>query len=331
MRDAFDAAQRLHECLLDKHTLVENISIPELGDVKLRLLLQEGRKYTIGFIRNGMYITDNLFYFNEPFKRFPLYKEFTAVIEPDGPSESEWFKRLENPRHDTLSADRILDPNLREIGNKAFGKLAGEIRERIKKFAKKETETSIELDDLNDFFATDEKKLEDDTDTEIDPRAKLPTEIQPSRSQSRSRRHERSIRPTPDPEPNPEPDPEPRPQPSPNPPPDPPPAPQPRRVLQSIELIGERAILPDISTPKNRRLYFTSPTSSDITIYTYASGLNSREELPVINSSEGEVKNGAIQIRCDADVRVFVDVEFESAYQGPVEFVAFRNVDAEDS
>ena len=81
---------------------------------------QEKLGYTIGIIRNGMFITDNLANFGEPFKRFPLYREFALVIEPASAAEGEWFKRLENPSHNDLSAERITDPAMRQQGQKSF-------------------------------------------------------------------------------------------------------------------------------------------------------------------------------------------------------------------
>ena len=91
---AFETAKTLHGCLIDDKTTLTILDVPGLGKVQMRVLLRDGLGYTIGIIRNGMYITDNLAKFNEPFKRFPLHREFAVVIEPDGPAESEWFRLL---------------------------------------------------------------------------------------------------------------------------------------------------------------------------------------------------------------------------------------------
>ena len=151
---------------------MESLEIEGLGTVRMHMLIRDGLGYTIGIIRNGMYITDNLSYFNEPFKRFPLHRDFAVIIEPAGKSESEWFKRLENPRHDSLSAERITDPELRARGQKAFEKLAKEIRSRIRALAKSQPSNTLELDELNDFFVSDETRIEDDAGMETDPRSK---------------------------------------------------------------------------------------------------------------------------------------------------------------
>lgn len=126
-KDAFEVARRLYGCLVDDQAIVRTLDIPGLGQVNLRMVLREKLGYTIGIIRNGMYITGNLANFGEPFKRFPLHRDFALVIEPAGSSEGEWFKRLENPSHNDLSAERITDPAMRQQGQKSFEVLAGRI------------------------------------------------------------------------------------------------------------------------------------------------------------------------------------------------------------
>jgi hypothetical protein len=145
-RDAFDVARRLYACLVDEQAILRTIEVAGLGAVNLRLLMREKLGYTIGIVRNGMHITGNFRNFGEPFKRFPLHRDFALVIEPAGTSEGEWFKRLENPSHDDLSAERITDPVLRKQGQKLFEELAGRIRRYIREMAKSEPGASMELE-----------------------------------------------------------------------------------------------------------------------------------------------------------------------------------------
>ena len=315
---AFRTARTLHECLIDNQTSTQRIDVPNLGEVKMHTLLRTDLGYTVGIIRNGMYITDNLSNFNEPFKRFPLYKEFAVVIEPAGTKEGEWFKRLENPSHDTLSADRITDPKMRATGQRIFSVLAGEIRRRIKDVARAQPINNIDLDELNEFFVADGSRTEDELGTETDPRAKDMTNIEQGKPAP--------IPPIKQPDPNPGPEPEPEPNPNPSPDPDPDPTPGPLKPKMPVELVKERALIPDIFKPTRRRLIFTSPVSAEITIYTDATGLNSKERLSIINASIGKANNSALEIYCDEGKRVTVDVEFENGYQGPVEISAYQAV-----
>ena len=197
-----------------KESLLE---IEGLGTVRMRMLMRDGLGYTIGIIRNGMYITDNLDNFNEPFKRFPLYRDFAVIIEPVGKTESEWFKRLENPSHDSLSAKRITDPDLREKGQKAFQKLAIEIRNRIRELAKSQPSNSLDLNELNDFFASDETRIEDEIGMETDPRSKNPTPVRRVKPKPPTPDSRKQTSPDDPPTPGPEPGPGPIDEPSPDP------------------------------------------------------------------------------------------------------------------
>ncbi|MFC7699472.1 hypothetical protein ACFQX9_22580 [Bradyrhizobium sp. GCM10028915] len=322
---AFDTARTLHGCLIDEKTTLTMLDVQGLGKVQMRVLLRDGLGYTIGIIRNGMYITDNLAKFNEPFKRFPLHREFAVVIEPDGKPEGEWFKRLENPAHDDLSADRITDPQLRAQGKRAFERLAKQIRQRIRELAKTEPSSSMELDELNDFFASDATREWDDAGPETDPRVLKPTAIQkspprPRRAASPSSEDDDPPIPGPGPLP-PEPAPGPEPGPGPGPGPGPkPPRPQPR--ARSIELQGERNLLLDGTAGRKRRIFFTSPVAGLVSVQVEATGLSNPDQLAVTAVSGGTLISGKIEVACKRGERVGLDIEFDSPYTGPIELDA---------
>lgn len=322
---AFEAAKILHTCLVDEKTILTVLDVPGLGKVQMRTLLREGLGYTIGIIRNGMYITDNLAKFNEPFKRFPLHREFAVVIEPDSQLEGEWFKRLENPQHDNLSDERITDPALRKQGKLAFEKLAKQIRTQIRSLAKAEPTSSMELDELNDFFASEQARQYDDDGPETDPKALRPTAIKKSPPKPKRVVHTKSEDDDP-PIPGPGPDgPEPGPGPSPGPGPGvihPGPKPRPQPQARSIELQGERNLLPDVTQPQKRRLFFTSPVAGNVALHVEATGLSNPDRLAVTSVIGGTLNAGAIEILCRKGQRVALDVEFDTPYAGPVEISA---------
>jgi hypothetical protein len=323
---AFETAKTLHGCLIDEKTTLTILDVPGLGKVQMRVLLRDGLGYTIGIIRNGMYISDNLAKFNEPFKRFPLHREFAIVVEPDTKVEGEWFKRLENPQHDDLSADRITDPELRTQGKRAFERLAKQIRERIRQLAKAEPTSSMELDELNDFFASDQARQYDDDGLETDPRVLKPTVIKKSPPRSRrvaSPTSEEDDPPIPDPGPLP---PRPTPGPTPNPgdgtdsdPVQPGPTPRPQPQARSLELEGERNLLPDVTFPRKRRLFFTAPVTGTIALSVEATGLSNPDRLAITSVAGGKLNNGSIEVDCVKGERVALEVEFDAPYVGPVE------------
>ena len=323
---AFERARILHACLIDEQTRTENLEIEGLGIVHMRMLMRDGLGYKIGIIRNGMYITDNLFYFNEPFKRFPLHRDFAVIIEPAGENESEWFKRLENPRHDNLSAERITDPDLRAKGQKAFEKLAEGIRNRIRELAKSQPSDTLELVELNDFFASDETRTEDDAGMETAPQSKKPTPVRPVEPKPPTSDSRKQTSPDDPPIPGPEPGPKPidEPSPDPDPRPEPGPVPRPRMIMKPVKLISERALIPDWSNLCKRQIKFTSPISAEIVLRAYATGLANSELLNPLSTSEGQIEKSAIEVSCTADQRISVDVVFDAPYTGPVEISAYR-------
>jgi hypothetical protein len=324
-RAAFDTARLLHACLTDDAKATIPLDIDGLGRVNLHLLIREKVGYTVGLVRNGMYITNNLANFGEPFKRFPLYKEFTLLVEPAGLEEGAWFKRLENPSHNDLSAERITDPSMRSKGQKLFETLAGQVRKTLKAMAKSEPSSSMELEELNEFFASEETQTEDDLGTETNPRALKPTAIKiaqpkPKRRVTQPRGEDDDDQPGPDPKPNDDT----------NPNPDSPdrPGPTQRRAKASvpIELDRERNLLVDLHTPSLRRIIFTSTVDGEVSVGVDASGLSSPDRIAIRASDIGTVDDGDVRVVCKRGERVSLNVEFDTSYAGPIELNAFRLV-----
>ncbi len=319
-RDSFDVARRLYACLVDEQAILKSIDVTGLGRVNLRMVLREKLGYTIGIIRNGMYITGNFKNFGEPFKRFPLHRDFALVIEPAGKSEGEWFKRLENPSHDDLSAERITDPVLRKQGQKYFEELAGRIRRYIREMAKSEPGVSMELEELNDYFASEKEQAEDELGTETNPVSLRPTPVKVAPRKPRRRvttpRGEDDDGPAIEPRPDSEPDPHPDPGPSPG------PIHRKRRSAEPIDLQKERNLLPDAANLRRRRLIFTSPVEGDVSVSVEASGLSLPDRLAISSSQTGTVNGGNVVVACQKGKRISIDVEFDVPYGGPIELSA---------
>ena len=117
----------MYECLTSEEAIEKKFTIPEIGEMSVRVLLKDGFPKRLSLIRNGMVITDSLEKFEEPFRSFPMYKEFVALVEPLDPAGSTFIKKLENPKHDGLSAERITDEAKRKKAVKAVKKLAKEM------------------------------------------------------------------------------------------------------------------------------------------------------------------------------------------------------------
>jgi hypothetical protein len=70
---------------------------------------------------------------------------------------------MENPRHDDLSAERIVDPAGREAARESGRVLARCVRDTIKSIAKSIPESETDLEELSEFFSTDERGQEDES------------------------------------------------------------------------------------------------------------------------------------------------------------------------
>lgn len=149
-------ARDLYSCLVSEASKVTILDIQNLGKIRIRILVGKGLPRRVGFIRNGMLITDNLRYFDRPLARFQNSRDFIAIVEPADAEASKVLKSLENPAHDAFSAERINDVAKRAVAVKALRKLGDLLRETIKSVTGVQTQTSVVLDELGEYFTGDE-------------------------------------------------------------------------------------------------------------------------------------------------------------------------------
>ena len=166
LSNQFNRSRALFKCLSMPDAAVHGteITIPNAGKFKIRLLLEDGLGYKIGVLRNGIFITDNLKHFGHSFSRFPMYREFALVIEPADQDTSARMKRLENPSHDALTPSRIIDETERSLIETGFRALGHRIRDFIKSHAKSEIADEQDLDEMNEFFNSDDEISDEDGD-----------------------------------------------------------------------------------------------------------------------------------------------------------------------
>lgn len=123
-----------------------------LGEFRLRILLKEGFPKRVGILRNGMYVTGSLEHFGEPFIRFPLSQDFVAVVEPADGDASKNLRDMENPQHDSFSAERIDDKQRRKVLAREMRKLGRWIREEIRNATQQASQKTVTLQELSCFF-----------------------------------------------------------------------------------------------------------------------------------------------------------------------------------
>lgn len=125
----------------------------DVGTFRLRILQMKGLQRRVGILRNGMYVVDNLRPFGHALSRFPLSKDFVAVLEPVDSETSGVLRDLESPKHDEFSADRIDDPVRRDKLRRAMKNVGKWVREVIKSETEIAATEEILLDEMNQFFS----------------------------------------------------------------------------------------------------------------------------------------------------------------------------------
>lgn len=171
-------AAAMYHALTSPETKVFEESFSSFGSFRFRLLEGPNLPRKIGFLRNGMYLTDNLRHFGHPLARFSLSRDFVGVVEPLDIGTSGRVRELENPRHDELSADRLDDTKARSLARTSMKKLGKWLRDVIREETSTPPEAEMLLDEMNRFFSSPEtgKEIQDPANTQTNPeRIKLKT------------------------------------------------------------------------------------------------------------------------------------------------------------
>lgn len=320
-------ANELYRCLVSDKSSEKTIDLPnKLGQVRVRILVEEELSRKVGFIRNGMLITYNLRHFGHPMVRFPGSKDFIVLVEPSNDKTSELLKKLENPAHDDFSSERILDPKERNIIKNSIKKLGDEIRGLIRKTTITKTEGTVVLDELGDFFSTP-SHIDDlnNPKSENDPEkyTYTPHKSQPKQNninspfggkKGGSRRSGKKskggnggghgkgtgggiggkgI----------------------------------QGDHETIKLSGVRNLIHNDKDgePVSRKLFFTPEKEGSIKIFVQASGVNTAEDLRLIDTDRGNTGSNSLTLDVERDERVSLTVTFADPYAGPIELIAISD------
>ncbi len=324
-------AGQLYRCLVSENAGEEVLTLAsDLGRVRVRILVEEGLPRRIGFMRNGMLITDNLRHFGQPLARFPGSRDFVALVEPEDTDAGVLLKQLENPAHDGFSAERIPDPARRSSATAAMRKLGREIRETIRGATRITHDGAVVLDELGRYFAEPGA-----ADAEPDPTADHDPEKYTYESHRRKRRRPRA--PTPE-------------------------GGQEgghsgagtgsggqngggtgggfgtgsgghgtRGKRDTIRLrdVRNRIRTEDDGIPVSRELYFTPATGGPIEIAVQATGVNVADRLRVVGADRGISASGVLSLDVTGGERCSVTVMFDEPYDGPIELLAVNGDDTE--
>jgi len=308
-------AKTLLECLRAP-TETHQIQVDGLGDFILRVLVKTDLPREVHIIRNGIYITDNLARFGHPMKKFPGTKEFIAVLEPAtspaGRAASSLLKRIENPAHDALEPERIVDPVEQELAKKHIKKLHDKIRDAIRKTAKVADVSSSQLDELSHLFAhsgTDPSNK--DEGGEVDPERFKQSEASTGNKRSPGGHLGEGIGSQRG-----------------GPAPDGAGSTRTSSVKKSgiragskagMPLKNVRSTQPASKSPLERTIHFTPVSTGRVVLAVRATGLSDDTELAVDQTSSGILFNGRISLDVIEAKRVSIDVRFSDPFVGPID------------
>lgn len=303
-------SKQLLRCLISEHSVETIVDLKNVGQFRVRTLVEDGMPQRVGFIRNGMYITDSLRQFGQALYRFPGAKQFVALVEPVGLASGKFLKKLEDPAHTSFSSERISNEKIRKETYGLMRKLGEEIRNSIQSAAHIQTEGAIILDELGDFFSdAGLAGTESEGSVESDPESYTYDALPAGPKRSRIYQSDEgsgSGRGGGDGENSRD------------------------KTVGGRGYDGSRrgqsvASLTDVRTrihTKNhaysREIFFTPSVEGRLQINISATGISAPVKLLVVAVDKGEVVEGSIQIDALRGARTMIKLKFNQDYNGPV-------------
>lgn len=326
--DGYELSKQLFTCLTSSDAVEKDHRVAGLGAVRIRVLTADKLPKKVCIIRNGMVITDSLEYFGEKFARFPMYRDFVALAVPLDDEGRAFIKRLENPKHDGLSADRLPSLERQAQAKSVMKRFATTIRDAIKSVALTKFDDEVSADEMRQFFQADAAKSENPGPSAQDDPESVKYRLEPKKVPEPPRATGKGEGSTIGPRPKPGPGPGSSPGPGPSSGPTPrPPVSGTRTSARPIVLSDVRNLLPSAVNPRLRTIMFTPSEGGRATIVLEASGLTDSEDMKVLKAFGAEAKGGRLIRDLVAGERTRIDIEFDEPYAGPIELSA--NIEAE--
>jgi hypothetical protein len=152
-----------------------------LHHCELRLIVREGAPKRIAFLRDGMFITENL----AGLKRFGDFKEFVGVVECHSTPGNKLLKDMEPPRHDSFEPNRLPTPKDQRRGRIALHYLSEWVREMLRRYAQDPVTAVTTVDELKEFFWDEASEGTEGREGEENPLGKIIVRARPLRRKDR--------------------------------------------------------------------------------------------------------------------------------------------------
>lgn len=186
--EAFLDSRTYFECMSSQDTIHETSQQQHLGKTNVGILLGEGYRRKVAFIRNGMLITDNL----HGLRRFPGMKPFVAVVQCQSTAGNALFKEMEPPRHDEFQPERLPTESERRKGRVALKQLSEFVRKHLAVYATNPVEEEVNLAELSGVLGTDVVGADPSKEGEVNPTGRLALVARPRAIKNRGRKMDRS-------------------------------------------------------------------------------------------------------------------------------------------
>ena len=170
--EQFLNSREFYNCLkAHEDGFIEQHQNLHLGLCELKIMVQEGLPKRVAFLRNGMFISDELGLAG--LKNFSEFKDFVAVFQCKDKKGIELLRAMEPPRHDDFEPERLPTREEQAKGKRALRDVAAFVREMLKRRAKDPVSEITKIDELKEFFADDSDTGEGNGTEEINPFGKI--------------------------------------------------------------------------------------------------------------------------------------------------------------
>jgi hypothetical protein len=153
-------------------------TLSHLGLCRIELAVSEGLPKKVCFIRDGMFITDELSI--NKLKQFSEFNDFVVVFQCLNKKGNLLLRDMEPPAHNTFEVSRLSGFGLE--GKKALNEVATWIRDELKKYAYDKVEKTAFVNELEEFFNYEIGEGGDGKDAinEINPFSNVTIKLKPT-------------------------------------------------------------------------------------------------------------------------------------------------------
>jgi hypothetical protein len=327
--EKFDYSKLYHQALVKTEDVIfENHENRELGYCEIRIMLGEQLPKKVVFLRNGMFITDQL----DHLKRFSGFKEFVAIVQCKSKKGNKLLRAMEPPRHDDFEPERLVLRSEKQRAKRALSELVKWIREMLGRHARDPVSEVTQISELADYFGDEAESGTPGKGEEIDPQGKIALRAQPLSRRSSKVQEEvdedegdgdeddsgsggggggngggggggggqgpknggtggSGGRKT-------------------------------FKKASSIPLSDVRSVP---IADKKRRVSFTPSSSGSMKLALFEAGADADRRLVVVGSTSGKVEAGGVtQLKVQAGVRVTLEVELQDGLEGSMKVVGYE-------